>query len=343
MRQLTAIVMAGALGAGGAVLHADVKTEERARVTFSGGLGRMINMFGGRAAREGVVTTVAVKGDRKLSRTDDTGQIVDLAEEKVYDVNFRDRSYTVKTFDQIRAEFEAARKRAAEQAPQGGGAEPAPQASGEPQREVEIDFDLKESGERKSINGFDAREIVMTITAREKGKTLEQGGGVVITSNSWLAPKIAAMNEVADFERRYAEKLALPVMMNAQQMAAAMAMYPMMADAMRRMQAESVNMDGTPVQTTVTIDAVASAEQAAQQGAQAAEQPREAPRSIGGLAGALGGRLGRRIAGGGNNNDQPANATPGRATFMTMNNELLKVTTTPVDADVQLPAGFRQR
>jgi hypothetical protein len=151
---------------------------------------------------------------------------------------------------------------------------------------------------------------------------------------------MAAMNEVADFDRRYAEKLALPIMMNAQQMAAAMAMYPMMADAMRRMQAESVNMDGTPVQTTVTVESVASAEQAAAQ--PAAEQSRETPRSIGGLAGALGGRLGRRIAGGGND-DQPANATPGRATFMTMNNELLKVTTTPVDADVQIPAGFRQR
>ena len=341
MRHVIAIVVAGVLGAG-VGLQADVKTEERARVTFSGGLGRMMNMFGGRAAREGVVTTVAVTGDRKLSRTGDRGQIIDLAEEKVYDIDFDDRTYTVKTFAEIRAEFEEARKRAAEQAAQGGG-QPEPQQPGEPAREVEIDFDLKESGQRKSVNGFDAREVVMTITAREKGKTLEQGGGLVITSNSWLAPKMAAMNEVADFDRRYAEKLALPIMMNAQQMAAAMAMYPMMADAMRRMQAESVNMDGTPVQTTVTVDSVAGADQAASAaGSQpAAEQPRDRPRSIGGLAGALGGRLGRRIAGGGN--DQPAGATPGRATFMTMNNELLKVTTAPAAADVQIPAGFRAR
>src|SRR5690606_26042456 len=134
-----------------------------------------------------------------------------------------------------------------------GGGQQAPQEAGE-QQEVEIDFDLKESGQRKNINGFDAREVVMTITAREKGKTLEQSGGIVITSNTWLAPKMAAMNEVAEFDRRYAQALALPMMMDAQQMAAAMAMNPMMADAMRRMQAENVNMDGTAVQTIVTED-----------------------------------------------------------------------------------------
>jgi hypothetical protein len=32
-------------------------------------------LFGGRAAREGVVTTIAVKGDRKVTRTDQRGQI----------------------------------------------------------------------------------------------------------------------------------------------------------------------------------------------------------------------------------------------------------------------------
>jgi hypothetical protein len=49
----------------------------------------MVNIFGGRAAREGVATTVAVKGDRKASLGDATGQIVDLAEEKLYDLEMR--------------------------------------------------------------------------------------------------------------------------------------------------------------------------------------------------------------------------------------------------------------
>ena len=46
----------------------------------------------------------------------------------------------------------------------------------------------------------------MTITVREKGKTLEQGGGMVLKSDMWLAPTIAAMKEVADFDLKYAQK-----------------------------------------------------------------------------------------------------------------------------------------
>jgi hypothetical protein len=47
-----------------AVLQADVKKEEKNLVTFSGMLGRMANLFGGKAAKEGVVSTVAVSGNR---------------------------------------------------------------------------------------------------------------------------------------------------------------------------------------------------------------------------------------------------------------------------------------
>ena len=74
----------------------------------------------------------------------------------------------------------------------------------------------------------------MTITLREKGKTLEQGGGMVMTSDMWLAPKIAAMKEIADFDLRYAQKLygGMFAGASAEQMAAAMAMYPMMKEAM---------------------------------------------------------------------------------------------------------------
>ena len=38
----------------------------------------MFTMFGGKGAREGVVTKVAVKGDRMLTRSGESGQLVDL-------------------------------------------------------------------------------------------------------------------------------------------------------------------------------------------------------------------------------------------------------------------------
>jgi hypothetical protein len=328
---MLAVAVISVLCAG--VVRADVSTEQKSQVKFGGMLGRMTSLFGGRAARDGVVTTVAVKGDRKVTRTDQSAQIVDLKEEKVYDVNLKDRNYTVTTFADMRRQMEEAQKKAAEQAAKESGA--SPKASAQPQKEVDVDFDLKDTGQKKAVNGFDAREVVMTIAVREKGKTLEQNGGLVMTTNTWLAPKSAAMKEVAEFDRRYAEKLAISTMLDAQQMAAVTAMYPMMRDAMKKLQAENVNLDGTPVMTVTTVDAVAGAEQAAAQ-AKPAPANDGVPRSIGGLAG----RLGRSIA---KKDDEPKEAAGNRATFMTVQHEVLKISTAVDDAALQIPAGFKQK
>ena len=71
-------VLAAVLIAPAVVVRADVKTTEKTQVEFGGMLGRVVNMFGGKAAREGVETSVAIKGDRKMSRTGETGQIIDF-------------------------------------------------------------------------------------------------------------------------------------------------------------------------------------------------------------------------------------------------------------------------
>jgi hypothetical protein len=42
-------------------VQADIKTDEKTRVQFGGVLGGIVNLFGGKAAREGVTSAVAVK------------------------------------------------------------------------------------------------------------------------------------------------------------------------------------------------------------------------------------------------------------------------------------------
>jgi hypothetical protein len=323
LRRTGAVAIVLALVAG-ATLGADVKSEEKSVMKFEGMLGRMMGMFGGKAMRDGLVTTVAVKGNRKASFNEYTGQIIDLDEEKVYDLDMRGKKVTVKTFDQIRREMEEARRKAEQQAAQAGGGEQKKDPDG---KEMEIDFDLKETGQKKTVNGFDdAREVVMTITVREKGRTLEQSGGIVLTANSWLAPKIAAMSEVAEFDRRYFEKLNGPAIA-AEAMMAALAMYPGLAQAMSRFRQENVNMDGTAVATIVTFEAVRSAEQM--------EQAKKSEENSGG--GGLGGLLARKMMK--KKSDEGA-ASP-RARIMTMNHDLLKVIPNATDADVAIPAGFQ--
>src|ERR1700722_1489684 len=247
-------------------IRADVRTEQKSRVELGGVLGRMVNIFGGKGAREGVTSSIAVQGDRLSRMNDMSGQIIDLGEEKVYDLDLRKKQYTVTTFAELRRRMEEAQRKAEESARKANAKEAKADAKANAkerdpnQKEVEVDFDLKETGQKKTINGFDTREVVMTITLREKGKTLEQGGGMVLTDDMWMAPKIAAMKEIAEFNQRYAVKLQGPMMAgaSAQDLAAAMAMYPMMKQAVARLNTENVNMDGTPISSTVTMDAVQS-------------------------------------------------------------------------------------
>ena len=49
-----------------------------------------------------VMATVAIKGDRKMTTTDETAQLIDLDEEKVYDIDLKHKTYTVTTFAEMR-------------------------------------------------------------------------------------------------------------------------------------------------------------------------------------------------------------------------------------------------
>ena len=318
-------------------LSADVKADERGLVKFEGGLGKVVGILGGRAAREGVKSTIAVKGDRKITTTDANGQIVDLAEEKIYELDVRKKTYTVMTFAELRRRMEEARKKAEADAAKVKEEKPAKEEKSPPDqtgKEIEVDFSVKETGQRKAINGFDTHQAIMTIAFREKGKTLEQAGGMVITSDIWLAPRIAAMQEIAEFELRYARALQGPMVTGAspEEMAAALAMYPLLKDGLVRMRAEGVKLDGTAILTTTTVEAVKSEEQIAAEKKSAEAESR--PSASGGVGGLVGG-LARRATKG---REEPK----ARATFMTVTSEVLKVPTDVAAADMALPAGFRE-
>jgi hypothetical protein len=295
-----------------------------------------MSLFGGRAARDGIVTTVSIKGDRKMTTTDRTAQLVDLKEEKVYEIDLAKKTYTVTTFADLRRQMEEARRKAAEQAsrPESGRS-----ATPSDAPQYDIDFNLKESGQTRAINGFDTREIVMTVGVHEKGKPIEQGG-MIMTTSTWLAPKVPGAGDVAAFDRRFAEKLALPTMIDAQQMAAALAMYPMLADAMKRQQVENVRLDGTPLLTVVKVEAAAPPDQ------QAAGKPANSEPAIPvstskrGFGAALGGRLAKKVLEKKEESSTDTPSTPGRATIMTIQHEVLKITPSATDADVAIPAGF---
>ena len=339
-RSWIGLVTVGLVLALSAGLGADVKSKQKTQVKFEGMLGRMMGMFGGKAAKEGVISTVAIAGDREMTVTDQTGELIDLAAEKVFQIDFKGKSYKVRTFAELRKEWEDAQAKMKEQAEKEKGKD----TSGQP--EYEIDVDVRKTGQSKAINGYDCQEVITTITMRQKGKKLEDGGGMVITADAWLGPKIPAMAEQMAFQRRYIEKVyGKDSAGMAGDIAQAMAMYPGMKAGMARMQNEAGKMDGTAVLTVVKMESVQTPEQAQAK----ADQDKQGGGGIGAaLPGGLGGMFGKKKK----TEEPPKDAPPAaattagpknRATIMTSTIELLSVETSVAAADVELPAGFKQK
>ena len=304
---------------------ADVKTRDKTTIKFEGMLGRMFSLFGGKAAKEGIEGLTAVKGSRKATIKGDSGQIIDLAEEKVYDLDIKKKTYTVMTFEEMRQKMREAQERAKKEA-----AKEEPGKKAEPQqptKEYEVDFDVKDTGQKKSIAGYDTHQTIVTITVREKGKTLEEAGGIVMTNDMWLAPRIAAMKEITDFDLKYWKQLQSgeTAAISAEQMASMIAMYPLVAKAMERMQKDGDKLAGTALDTTSTIESVLSKDQLTE--AQAS--------SSGNKGGGIGGMLARKIV--------KQEAPKARSTIVTTHHELLEVTPSAAATDVAIPADFKEK
>src|SRR5688572_24453481 len=329
-----------------AVVSADVRTDQRVKFQLGGAVGKLVNMFGGKGAREGVTTTVAVKGNRKVTLSDTTGQIIDLSEEKVYDLDMKKKTYKVTTFAQMRAEMEKARREAEQMARQEQQQtretnEPSKPAEKDPnQKEFEVDFDLKNTGATRNVNGFDTKQTVMTITVREKGKTLNDAGGMVMTTDMWLTPNAPSTDDIAAFDMKYAKQLYGPTVMNgasAQDMAMAMAMYPQIKPALDKMAAEGTKVEGTAILSEMKMESVPPGTANTTSAAMPApEAPPEKKGRFGGLMGGL-----KKMAEAGQQ-QQSGEQKPQRAIIMTTTVEMLKLTPDVTADVVAIPAGFKE-
>ncbi|HWI18882.1 MAG TPA: hypothetical protein VNT81_14115, partial [Vicinamibacterales bacterium] len=190
----------------------------------------------------------------------------------------------------------------------------------------------------RTINGFATTKSVMTITVREKGKTLDQSGGLVMTSDLWLTPSAPSTKDLMDFDLRYAQKLYGPVVSgaSAQDMAMAMALYPQMKPAMDKMRAEGGKLDGTAILTEIKMESVPPGTAGATSAALPAPEPEQKKGRFGGMLGGL-----KKMAEQANQDN--SNKPPQRSIFLTTSVEMLKLTTDVDAASVAMPAGFTEK
>jgi hypothetical protein len=103
----------------------------------------------------------------------------------------------------------------------------------QPQKKMAIEVVSKETGEKKAINGFDTRQgdhDGHDARGRKTDRNRRRDGP---DDGLLAAPPIAAMKEAQEFDRRYMEKLSgLDAAAMAQQMTAALAMFPGLGEAL---------------------------------------------------------------------------------------------------------------
>jgi hypothetical protein len=311
-------------------LRADFSYEQSSKMTggMMAGVMKVAGVFS-RTAREPIVSTVIVKGDRMAHINPESAQFIDLAAETITSVNFRNKTYSVMTFAQMAQVLEQMQKKAA--------------AQSDGKADVQFKASVRETGQKKQITGFNTREVILTLVMQSTDEKSGAQGALTVTSDMWLAPDVPGYAEVRAFHQRMAQKLAWTPGSSAFTQGRGD-----MAKAFGDLSKEAAKMEGVPLLQVVSM----GGQSTGQPGQPAAQPPaqkeeREAP-SIGGALGRLGGLggLGRRKKAEQPKDEQPAataSSSGGQGVLMEMTTEITNLSAGAVDATkFQVPAGFKQ-
>lgn len=285
-------------------------------------------------------------------------EIVRLDREVVWSLDPQKKQYTEMTFAEMRALIEA-------------GAADARAAMDEPgnarAKDVETTYkvDVQRTGKKDKVNGFDAENVIVRITATARDTKEGGSGSYTITLDQWLSAQVPGQAELTAFYRRYAEKMGFdPQARN--QFAGLMAQY---GDALKQAAEKLKDLKGYPVRSTVTLTlgaeltpeqraqleksrAEANAKRAEEKTKQEAKENDEAKAEAAGslasgnVGGAIGGFLGRKL---GKSAEKKAEAsassqgsgsgTPGGFTSTT---DLVSITTGAAGAGFDVPSDFKK-
>lgn len=301
--------------------NADFQYQSTSRVTGGALIQIMRFVPGGGALKEPQVSTVAVAGNRMVRRSKRQGEIIDLDKKTITTIDFEKRTYTEVTFDQMKQRLEqtAQQLQAARTQPE------TPQNAN-----VNFDADVKSTGQTKTVDGREARQVIVTMSMGATDAQSGQSGTMNMTSEMWIAKDIPGAGELRDFQRRLAQELdwapsGLGNLMN----------RPDVNRALGKVMAEGGKMEGTPVQQVIRIGGVAGTPSGQQ------AQP-----SVGdALGSALGGKLGG-IGGFGKKKrdtgtDTQTSAPQAGGSLIEMNVDNTGFSTNAVDASLfGIPAGF---
>jgi hypothetical protein len=170
---------------------------------------RTVGVFSSQARHAGdpIVSTIYLKDNRLANVSPETIEIIDLDKETITQIDVQKKTYTVMTFDQMKQAIASARAQMQQQAAQQPAAQP---ASNPDAQNVKMSFDVKvrNTGAQKEISGLESSESILTMTMNATDTQTQQTGSMAITNDMWMVPEVPGYDQVRDFYKRFAAKMA---------------------------------------------------------------------------------------------------------------------------------------
>jgi hypothetical protein len=333
MRQVFLVLL---LSAPFASLRADFTYQETTQIT-GGALFSMMRMMGpfARRAREPIVSTHLIKGNRMATVTKNHISVVDLDQETITNIDLDRQTYSVMTF----AEMKQVMENAAQSMQQRTGKD-----SGDPNVDANFKVSAKATGQDRSIQGLDAKEIIISMEMEGTNTKTGESGALNISTDTWLA-SVPGYDEVKAFHRKMAEKMGYGFGSSMPQMGMS---RPDVSKGFEEVAKEMAKLDGVPVESTIKMTGSGTGSDSSQASDQRSQQQAEAPpdnpaAALGRLAGF--GGFGRR-----KKKDEAAkqdqsqqDAASSSASLIEMTTQLTNYASGAVDASkFEIPAGFKQ-
>jgi hypothetical protein len=237
------LVIGSALFISCATLRADFSYQETTQMT--GGALVSILRLGGpftRKAREPIVSTVLIKGNRMATLGKENSTIIDLDKETITEIDLKKKNYSVVTFAQMRQAMDDAMAKAQAQQKK---------RKTEPQGNVEakLKVSAKATGKTKAVEKRNAKEMVITIDLEATDKDTGNSGSMTVIEDAWIAT-VPGYEQVKAFHQKMAQKLAREFQPELSRMAMS---DPRMMQGMSAAAKEMSKVSGVPVETVMKM------------------------------------------------------------------------------------------
>jgi hypothetical protein len=246
-----------------ATLYASDYTYQQTTQITGGSLLKMmhtVGIFSSQARHIGdpIVSTIYLKDNRLANVSPDEIQIIDLDKETITQIDVQKKTYSIMTFDQMKQAIENAREQMKEQAAQQQPQQPQPPNPDAQNVKMSFDVKVRKTGAQKQISGLNSSEAILTMTMTATNTQTQQSGNLAITNDMWMVPEVPGYDQVRDFYRRMAAKMADATMGLGYDFSKMLAQNPGANQALGDMASEMQKLDGVPIMQIMRMGTTAN-------------------------------------------------------------------------------------